>query len=73
MLTMYAVQDAVAEMNGKEVFGTRIRVEIARGGRGGGSSRGGRGDQYVTYASSSHVLCSPFNHFVYPTLSSALD
>jgi hypothetical protein len=67
---MYVVQDAVAEMNGKEVFGTRIRVEIARGGRGGGSSRGGRGDQYVAYVSSTHVLCPTFNHLVYPTLSS---
>lgn len=34
-------EDALKEMDGRRVCGTRIRVEYARGGTGGG--RGGRG------------------------------
>jgi hypothetical protein len=36
-------QDAIRDMDGKELFGGRIRCEISRGGRGGHSGRGGGG------------------------------
>merc|ERR1711872_552439 len=35
--------DAIKDMDGRTFKGTKIRVEISTGGRGGGRGRGGRG------------------------------